>query len=160
MEAPLFPSGQAQTCKWCNVAHAKVVFENAAVCSKCYQKGIEAVQNQSLCEICSSLFLEQEKMEAMLSEYGLQHCTAVMLEKRAENGCGLCRIFLLQDPNPDSQRLDFIPLYLSAGIAAKPSPRGDEGEELVKDINSLSFSSQEGFVLTVSVSALPGNDAP
>jgi len=96
-------------------------------------------------------------MKAMLSEYGIQHCTAMMLQKRAENGCGLCRIFLLQDPNPDSQRLDFIPLYLSAGVSTKIPTEDESGEEVVKDVNSLSFSSQEGFILTHSVAARSGN---
>jgi hypothetical protein len=160
MEVPLSSSGLRKTCKWCNVANSRVIFENAALCTKCHEKAVLATHKPGFCERCRSLFLEKEATRAMLSEEGFQHWLQSEIRESAENGCGLCRIFLLQDPNPDIHRLHAIPLSLFAGMTSTNSPTNRASDIQAKDINSLSFSSEALFLLTLSVSALPGKDAP
>jgi hypothetical protein len=73
-----------------------------------------------------------------------------------EEGCALCRMMWLQDPNPDPNRLNFVGLYLHAETAGEETSDGD-GDKSVEDINLLHFSSEEGqYRLNLSISALPG----
>ncbi len=92
------PSDSPPLCKWC-VESSSEVFENARLCRPCYHKAILASQNPQLCEHCSVLLTDKEVSRALFSEDGWAHGTD--LKWSSENGCGLCRMFLLQDPNPD-----------------------------------------------------------
>jgi hypothetical protein len=88
--------------------------------------------------------------EALLSEDGYWHDGFGYLEESAESGCGLCRLLLLQDPNPNWQRIT-EPLKLFAGRVKSIEKRCDG------DINSIYFSSvQDMFTLKLSVSAAAG----
>ena len=134
-----------------------MVFENAKLCSKCHQKEVLAVQNPKLCETCKSLMLQKKVRQELLTEYGFKHNVATRLRMDAENGCELCRIFLLRDPNTDSGRLQFVLLYLSAGTASKIDSESGSSDVLSIDINSLYFSSEpDQFSLTLSASAAVG----
>lgn len=73
-----------------------------------------------------------------------------------EEGCALCRMMWLQDPNPDPNRLNFVGLYLHTETAEEYEADGDENKS-ADDINLLYFSSEEGqYRLNLSISALPG----
>ena len=77
------------------------------------KKALLAVQSPYLCDICSSLATDQNVLQALFSEQGYSHHGFGYLEKSAGKGCGLCRLLLLQDPNPNWQRR-FEPLTLFA----------------------------------------------
>lgn len=118
----------------------------------CHDKAVWAVQNPRLCEICSGLFTDRKITQALFSEDGYTHRSRAGLEEAAGDGCGCCRFFLLQDPNPDPNRLH-LPLSLFAEGNSL-----DDGSGL--DVRSLYFSSLEGmFRLNLSVAAL-GNSTP
>lgn len=95
------------------------------------------------------LLTDKDVSRALFSEDGWAHGTD--LKWSSENGCGLCRMFLLQDPNPD--RMTF-----RIGLVLHAESR-ENGEDSAKDINSLYFSSENDiFRLTLAVSAAPGEN--
>lgn len=149
----MLSSGIPDICKWCGQNNANVVFENANLCNKCHEIALLAVQSPRLCRVCSALLTDKEVIRSLLSEDGFQHSLAWDLRHESENGCGLCRMFLLQDPNADSGRLQFVPLFLTA-----LKPNGTEVEETsgfssAGDINSFYFSSEpDQFSLELSIS--------
>ncbi|KUJ14052.1 HET-domain-containing protein [Mollisia scopiformis] len=144
------PSGGSITCKWCSFKPSEVMFENAKLCLTCHDKALLAVQNPRLCEECNAIFTEENVTRSLFSEYGYSHLSRNALESSAERGCGLCRMFLLQDPNPDERRLQ-----MSLSLFAEGS-LSDDG--CTVDINSLYFSSEpDMFKLKLSVAALDDN---
>lgn len=143
----LLPRLESGVCKWCGLNTAEIGFENAQLCHICYKKALDAFQNPRLCHICTSLATDATVLEALFSEDGYSHDGFGYLEKSAESGCGLCRLLLLQDPNPNWQRVG-EPLTLFA------ERKKNVDKSVVGDINSLYFSSeQEMFTLKLSVSA-------
>jgi hypothetical protein len=95
------PNLESGVCKWCGLNTAEVDFENARICHICFEKALLAVQNPKLCDICSSLATDQEVLQTLFSEQGYSHNGFGYLEKSTENSCRLCRLLLLQDPNPN-----------------------------------------------------------
>jgi hypothetical protein len=150
---PIAPTSLVSgVCKWCGLNKSELNFENALLCQICYEKALLAVQNPELCDICSSLATDQNVLQALFSEQGYSHHGFGYLEKSAGKGCRLCRLRLLQDPNPNWQR-SFEPLTLFA--------EREEGRETPSDgaISSLYFTSvQEMFTLRLSVSAAAGEN--
>ncbi len=141
------PRGSPYTCKWCHYSPAEVIFENAKLCSACHEKALLAVQNPRVCDICSTLFSDEKVVRALFSEDGFSHRNEHGLWAAAESGCGLCRLFLLQDPNPDERAFQ-LPLTLFA--------QGDPPKENAKaNIKSFYFSTLEDiYTLRLSVAAL------
>lgn len=71
----------------------------------------------------------------------------------AAAGCGLCRMILLQDPNPDPQR-QMSGINLFGGAAKVEAPGWELGFSSWEDVDSLYFSTlPEQFSLLLSVSA-------
>ncbi|KAF8856564.1 HET-domain-containing protein [Acephala macrosclerotiorum] len=130
------------------------------MCTECHQIAIQAAQNPTLCKRCSSILTDPEAIKGLFSEYGFQHLVQDDLRLHAERGCELCRMFLLQDPNTDPRRLQFVPLFLvgkrSEGAEFKDRPESASAG----DINSFYFSSEtDQFSLELSVSAYEGDPA-
>ena len=154
MDSHILSSGIPDICKWCGQNNAKATFENANLCNQCHEKAILAVQRPALCRACRSLFTDEEVIRSLFSEDGYQHSLADELRHESEYGCRLCRVFLLQDPNTDPRRLQFVPLVLTA-----LRPKGAEAQQILGfsspgDINSLYFSSEpDQFSLELSISA-------
>jgi hypothetical protein len=137
------------TCKWCDTRPFEVFFENARLCRICHEKALLAVQNPQLCKTCSDLAVNEFVSLKLFSEDGYDYKNRVGLEIGSESGCGLCRLFLLQDPNPDQSHLrPSLTLFADGDVSEDGSGR---------DINSLYFSSfQDMFRLKLAVSAAPG----
>lgn len=154
MDTLVLSSGIPDICKWCGQNNADVVFENANLCNNCHEKGLLAVENPRLCKVCSALLTDKDVIRSLLTEEGYKHSVAWDLRHRSENGCGLCRMFLLQDPNTDSGRLQFVPLFLTA-LRPKGTEAGDVlGFPSAGNINSFYFSSEpDQFSLELSISA-------
>jgi hypothetical protein len=154
MDSHMLSSGIPDICKWCGENNANVVFENANLCNKCHEKALLAVKSPRLCQVCSALLTDREVIRSLFSEDGYEHSLAWDLRHESENGCGLCRMFLLQDPNADSGRLQFVPLFLTA-----LRPKGTEtvdGSDFLSagNINAFYFSSEpDQFSLELSISA-------
>jgi len=91
-------------------------------------------------------------MSDLLSENGYHHSDAKYLMRSCEQGCALCRMLWLQDPNPDANRLNFIGSHLHAETVRRE--KGDLSKRTSShDINLLYFSSEEGqYRLDLSVS--------
>ena len=153
----MLSSGIPDICKWCGQKNSNVVFENANLCNKCHEKAILAVQNPRLCRVCSVLLTDREAIRGLFSEDGFRHSVAWDLRHESENGCGLCRMFLLQDPNTDPGRLQFVPLFLTA-LRSKGTKTEVELEySSAGDINAFYFSSEpDQFSLELSISAHEG----
>jgi hypothetical protein len=117
---------------------AEVDFENARLRHICFEKALLAVQNPKLCDICSSLATDQKVLKALFSEQGYPHNGFSYLEKSAGNGCGLCRLLLLQDPNPNWQRIREPLTLFAEREKALESP--SDGA-----ISSLYFTSEQGM---------------
>ncbi|KAF4618384.1 hypothetical protein G7Y89_g14920 [Cudoniella acicularis] len=155
MEALFLPSGQPTVCKWCCMNNAQVVFESQGVCQVCYEKAVLAQKKPELCDLCKSLFTDEQVTKDLLSETAFPYGGLSYIRPSAENGCTLCRIFLLQDPNPDPGRLP-----LSAMLYATSSEREAQSGAGWTDINSIYFSSeQDQYQLMMSVSAKSDNPA-
>ena len=153
MDSTILSSHLLTLCKWCGISNSEADFENVRLCHICHQKALLAVQNPRLCDICNGLATKKNVFQALFSEHGYSHMAMRQLERSAENGCGLCRLLLLQDPNPDWGR--FVqPLSLFAERENGLKKQSD-GE-----INTLYFSSEaEIFKLKLSVSADAGNNS-
>jgi hypothetical protein len=143
-------------CKWCGELNSQVIFEGAHVCNACFEKATLASQKASLCSPCSRIFTNESFIQDLFSEYGASHVSAEYLRESAENGCSMCRMLLLQDPNTDPARLQ---MNLSL-IAERPEKlvTFEPGEfASIGDINLLYFTSEGGqFRLDMSVSACAG----
>jgi len=147
----------SDTCKWCNRNISTAVFENAKLCTDCHEKANQAAQNPTLCTRCSSILTENSAIQGLFSEYGLQHYVQDDLALHAERGCELCRTFLLQDPNTDPRRLQFVPLFLVGKRSKEIEARQISNLSSAGDINSFYFSSEaDQFSLELSVSAYKG----
>jgi hypothetical protein len=148
---------ESGVCKWCRDSRPYSVFEGAALCQNCYKKAIWAAQNPRLCNDCSLLLTSEEAIRELFSEYGHKHLQVDRLAESAESGCGLCRMFLLQDPNDDFARLQHIPLYLFAARRKGREPEQDSKFLSAGNINSFYFSSEpDQFRLDMSIFALHG----
>lgn len=151
-----------ERCKWCGNDRPFVEndtqvnddtnfkdFEGAKLCAGCYKTASWAAENPTNCVDCNLLFTDENVFQALLSEDGYSHLNIDGLRAAASQGCQLCRIFLLQDPNLNWDRL-FSPLTLFAEVkgAGAVSPR---------DIEALYFWSEMNvYKCTVAVSALAG----
>jgi hypothetical protein len=152
-----FNTTSSETCKWCSVNPSHVEFEDVKLCNGCYQKAESTAKRHALCERCESLLTDKDAIKELFSEYGLQHYGADELRLQAENGCELCRMFLLQDPNTDPGRLQFVPLFLMARRPDGVEAKQDSDPSSSGDINSFYFSSEpDQFSLELSVSACDG----
>ncbi len=148
--------GVKETCKWCRVNTATTIFEKASLCDECSLKATWAVENPQLCRACKSLFTDRGTTSALYSPSGLTLGYGDGLMASAEQGCGLCRMLLLQDPNPDPGRLE-SGLVLFAGDSRVEPPYWETGFSSHEDIDSLYFSTEpDQFDLTLSVSASAG----
>lgn len=157
MDDTLLSASNADTCKWCNRNISTTVFENANLCTECYQKATQAAQNPTLCKKCSSILTDPKVIKGLFSEYGLQHLVQDDLRLHAERGCELCQMFLLQDPNTDPRRLQFVPLFLVGKRPEEIKVKDTSGFSSAGDINSFYFSSEtDQFSLELSVSAYEG----
>ncbi|KAG9231165.1 heterokaryon incompatibility protein-domain-containing protein [Amylocarpus encephaloides] len=133
-------------CKWCGRGEPDTTFENAHLCGDCNKKAVWALENPRPCDTCESIFTNKKSLNELVSEDGFMHLNIDGLRTTAEKGCPLCRIFLLQDPNPDWARLQ-----TSITLFAETK---DSVDGFCKDITSLYFWSEaDQFKLTVSVSA-------
>lgn len=128
-------------------SRSEAIFKNAKLCRVYHEKALLAVQNPRLCEMCSGLLTDKNVIQALFSEDGYSHKNLVGLQEASESGGGVCRLFLLQDPDPDERRLE-LPLSVFA--------EGDTSQENSEtNIKSLYFSSLEDmFELKLSVAAL------
>lgn len=147
------------TCKWCCVVPSEVEFEGVRVCLDCEKKGIHAIENPKLCSRCSDILTNPKMFGQLFSEQGCEHYMATTLREACEEGCGMCRMMWLQDPNEEEGRMQFTSLDLFADMAEGTERPISEAGDLVSagDINSLYFESEAGqFRMTMSVSALPG----
>ncbi|KAG0649496.1 hypothetical protein D0Z07_4316 [Hyphodiscus hymeniophilus] len=139
------------SCKWCGIKDSEISFENAKLCRACHEKALRAAQNPKLCEHCSSIAVDEGVSLELFSENGYTHMNHRALEMSSSYGCGLCRMFLLQDPNHDMRRLDTLLLFAEGDVSEDGSGR---------DIKSLYFSSESDmFRLQMAVSAAPGDPA-
>lgn len=147
------------TCKWCCAATSQVEFEGVRVCLDCEQKGVHALKNPKLCARCSEIFASSNMAESLFSEQGFVHSMAGDLRWACEEGCEMCRLMWLGDPNEEEGRLQFTTLDLLADVvegAERPISTAG-GVNSAGDINSLYFESEAGqFRMTMSVFALPG----
>ena len=154
----MLSSGIPDIFKWCGENNSNTVFENVNLCNACHGKAILTVQNPRLCPVCSVLLVDKEAIRALFSEDGFGHSVAWDLRHESENGCGLCRMFLLQDPNTDPRRLQFGPLFLTA---LRPKSAGTEKIAdycSAGNINAFYFSSEpDQFSLELPVSAHEGS---
>jgi hypothetical protein len=135
-------------CKWCGRVGAETVFEAANLCQECHQKATWAAQNPALCTKCHSLFTTRDALEALLSEEGFPHGG---WGPSAEKGCPLCRMFLLQDPNPDMNRNQ-------SGASIFAETKGGDGNDAADIVSLYFWSLRDHFKLTLSVSAVAGED--
>lgn len=149
-------------CKWCGKDRPQVEneteindrtnfkdFEGAKLCAGCYEGASWAAEHPSNCADCDLLFTDENVFQALLSEDGYSHLNLDGLRAAASQGCQLCRIFLLQDPNSNWDRL-FSPLTLFA-------ERKKTGAISPRDIESLYFWSEANvYKCTVAVSAFAG----
>jgi hypothetical protein len=158
MAIQILSSGIPDICKWCGENNSNVVFENANLCNTCHGKADLATQNPKLCRVCSILLTDKEAIRGLFSEDGFKHSGAWDLRNESENGCGLCRMFLLQDPNTDSRRFQFVPLFLTA-LKPKGTDGGREWDyKSAGDINGFYFSSEpDQFSLELCISAYEGS---
>ena len=157
MDPHVLSSGIPDICKWCGENNSTIVFENANLCNECHQKATLAAKNPSLCRVCSNLLTDTEVIQALFSEDGYAHSLAEDLRHESENGCSLCRIFLLQDPNNDSGRLQFVPLFLTTLRPKNVEVKDKFDSSSAGDINAFYFSSEpDQFSLELSISAKKG----
>lgn len=151
-------AGYREYCKWCSLYEATIIFEKANLCAACYRKATWAVENPQLCLSCKSLFTDEKVMSYIYSKRGVTYGLNTV-EKGAEQGCGLCRMMLLQDPNPDPGRV-IHGLSLFAGASRVEAPYWETGFSSHEDVDSLYFSTEhDQFSLTLSVSARTGEKA-
>lgn len=145
-----------EVCKWCGESNSHTILEGAPVCTACFEKGTRASQNARLCSSCNRIFTDKNFIQDLFSEYGASHVSAEHLRESAENGCSMCRMLLLQDPNNDPARLQMNLSLLAErpeGAASFQSGKAPSAG----DINLLYFTSEGGqFRLDMSVSALAG----
>lgn len=145
------------TCKWCSINLSQIEFEDVQLCNDCHQKAVSAAKNPTLCNRCETILTDQDAIKELFSEYGLHHYRAAELRLQAENGCELCRMFLLQDPNTDPGRLQFVPLFLMGRRPDGIENIQNSDSSSAGDINSFFFSSEtDQFSLELSVSACDG----
>lgn len=141
-------SGHPKSCKWCGVVKPQVVFESSVLCSPCHAKALSAQSNPSLCDLCASLFASKKSLDALTSEDGFESKSLQYFRESAERGCTLCRIFLLQDPNPADERgADWTNIFAEI--------EGGEGDGL--DIKGVYFwSMPDQYRVFLSVAAEEG----
>jgi hypothetical protein len=102
--------------------------------------------------------MNQEVLQSLISEDGFSHYKLRKLQLSTRQGCPLCRLFLLQDPNPDGNRLIWGPLKLHADIAVPGRGGKNLDRSIGVDISSIYFSSEPGIQLKLSVSAAFGTE--
>lgn len=149
MNPPVSESSWRSSCKWCGINASEICFENARLCRICNEKALIAAQNPQLCKECSGLAINEAVSLELLSEDGYSHHNRQGLEMASSSGCGLCRMMLLQDPNPDERRLmQSLSLFAETGASVDGSWR---------NIKSLYFSSfPDMFRLKMAVSTASG----
>ncbi|CAG8950126.1 hypothetical protein HYFRA_00008361 [Hymenoscyphus fraxineus] len=157
-----------ELCKWCGKDRRQlsksgvqpedeivfIDFEGAKLCVTCYETATWAVENPKNCADCNLLFTDEDVIQALLSEGGYTHSTLDRLKKAASQGCVLCRIFLLQDSNPSSDRHAFdLTLF---------AERKKSGAISDRDIDLLYFRSNHLTVerCCVAVSASAESNPP
>lgn len=147
------------TCKWFCNNPATCSFEASDsktlnVCQEHYELGLQVAESSGLCELCSGIFTVSNKTVKLFSEWGLQHGGRDYLRDSASRGCSLCRLFLLQDPNPDPNRLIGQSISLHAdGLFGEE----DQWETKLEFLRSLNFESEpDQYRLSISISAEAG----
>lgn len=145
-------SGSPKSCRWCGIVKANVVFEDIVLCENCYVKAVSAKKRPSLCNLCKALFADKKAIEALTSEEGFTHGSHWYFGESTNRGCPLCRIFLLQDSNPEWERS-----VSRMSIFAETSERKDNEEGCIPDINGIYFWSEpDQYRLSLSVAAESG----